>query len=117
MAITEHARTILELNKAKEISALGSSRSAVFGADAKGGDYKTLLMFANAGNASATATIAVGNGIQGAGSDLVITVAAGKTMAIVVDSGYWKNVSGEYKDFIKITPSAALTVTVIELPQ
>ena len=115
MAITAHARTILELNKAAEVA--GTSRSAAFGADAAGGDYKTLLLFSNAGNASATATIAVGNGIQGAGSDLVVTVPASKTYGIVVDSGYFKNVSGEYKDYIKITPSAALTVTVVELPQ
>lgn len=115
MAITAHARTVLKLNTPAECAA--TSRSAVFGADAKGGDYKTLFLFNNAGNASATATIAAGDGIQGGGSNLVVTVAAGKTMGVVVDSGYFKNVSGEYKDFIKVTPSAALSVTIIELPQ
>ena len=115
MAITAHPRTVLKLNEGKVID--GTSRSAAFGADAMGGDYKLLFAFNNAGNASATATLAVGNGIQGAGSDLVVTIAAGKTAYLVVDSGYFKNVSGEYKDYIKVTPSAALTVTIIELPQ
>lgn len=115
MAITAHAKTTLKLNEGKVIDA--TSRSAVFGAEATGGDYKTLFVFNNAGNASATATIAVGNGIQGAGSNLVVTVASGKTAYLVVDSGYFKNVSGEYKDYIKVTPSASLSVTIVELPQ
>lgn len=115
MAITAHARTVLKLNEGKVID--GTSRSAAFGADAKGGDYKLLFVFNNAGNATATATLAVGNGIQGAGSDLAVSIASGKTAYLVVDSGYFKNVSGEYKDYIKITPSAALTVTIVELPQ
>ena len=121
MAITAHARKVLKLNTPSE--AKGTSRSAAFGADAKGGDYKLLFIFENAGNAAATATLAVGNGVQGVGSDLTVTVKAsgdsdGKDRQfLVVDSGYFKNVSGEYKDYIKVTPSAALTVTILELPQ
>ena len=115
MAITAQDRTVLKLNEAKVID--GTSQSAVFGADAKGGDYKTLFVFANVGNSTAKATIAVGDGIQGAGDDLEVSVASGKTVYLVVDSGYFKNVTGEYKDYIKVTPSAALTVTVVELPQ
>lgn len=114
MAITAHERTVLKLNEGKVID--GVSRSAVFGADAKGGDYKLLFIFAG-GNAASTATIAVGDGIQGAGSDLVVNIGANKTAYLVVDSGYFKNVSGEYKDYIKVTPSAAMTVTIVELPQ
>lgn len=109
------SRDVMVLNTGKEIT--GTSKSAAFTVDAKGGDYKTLLIFANAGDASATVTIAKGNGIQGVGADLVITVGAGKEVAVVLDSGYFKNVSGTNKDLIKITPSAALTVKVIELPQ
>ena len=121
MAITAQAKTLLKLNEAKAVKA--TSQSSAFGADAKGGDYKLLFLFQNAGNAAATATIAVGNGIQGAGSDLVVTVKAsgdsggGDMQAIVLDSGYFKNVSGDYKDYIKVTPSAALSVRIIELPQ
>ena len=115
MAITAHAKTTLKLNEAKAID--GTSRNAVFGAEATGGDYKTLFVFANAGSSAAKVTLAVGDGIQGAGSDLEVSVAAGKTAYLVVDSGYFKNVSGDYKDYIKVTPSAAVTVTIVELPQ
>lgn len=114
-AIDKVTRDILSLNKAEEITI--TEKSAACGLDMAGGDYKTLILFANAGVASATATLAIGNGIQGVGADTVITVGAGKTMGIVVDSGYFKNVSGDYKDTIKVTPSAALNVSVIELPQ
>ena len=121
MAITTQAKTLLKLNVASAVK--GTSQSAAFGADAKGGDYKLLFLFQNAGNAAATATISVGDGIQGAGADLTVSVKAagasdgGDVQALVVDSGYFKNVSGEYKDYIKVTPSAALTVRIIELPQ
>lgn len=115
MAITKITRDILSLNEAAEITV--TAASAACGLDMAGGDYKTLILFANAGEASATATVAIGNGIQGVGADQVITVGAGETYGIVVDSGYFKNVSGDYKDCIKVTPSASLNVSVIELPQ
>jgi hypothetical protein len=110
------ARDILKLNEAKEITI--TSKSAAFAADAQGGDYKVLLQFANAGNAAATVTIAKGDGPVGAGQDISFSVGAGKTMAIVVDSGLFKQFYLEdYKDAYKITPSAAVSVSIIELPQ
>lgn len=116
MAITSLSRDVLTLNEGAEITI--TSASAVVGIDAKGGDYKTLLLFANAGGASATATIAKGDGFQGAGSDLVITVGAGETMGVVVDSGYYKQTEdADYKGYFKVTPSAALNISAIELPQ
>ena len=120
-AITPLSRDVLKLNEGKEITI--TSKSAAFAVDAKGGDYKILLMFANAGQNDATATIAVGDGVQGIGADLVITVKAGKTVGAVLDSGYFKfvndgtNANGGYRHCFKITPSAALSVSAIELPQ
>lgn len=115
MAISTLARDVLHLNEGAEITI--TEKSAVFGADAIGGDYKVLMLFANAGNAKATVTIAVGDGPLGAGDDLVVDVKAGKTVGIVLDSAYFKQFTGEYKDYYKVTPSAALNVSVIELPQ
>ena len=114
-AVTPLARDVLKLNVAKEITI--TSKSAAFGADAQGGDYKVLFLFANAGNADATVTFAVGDGPAGAGEDLVITAEKAATTAIVIDSGYFKNYSGDYKNCYKVTPSAALSVSIIELPQ
>lgn len=115
MAITPLARDVLRLNEAKEITI--TSKSAAFGADAVGGDYKVLLLFANAGEASVNVTIAVGDGPLGAGKDLTFAVGAGKTVGITVDSAYFKFFTGDYKDCYKITPSAAVSVSIIELPQ
>lgn len=104
------AYPILKLNQAKKVIAL--SKSAAFTVELTGGDYKTVFVIANAGNASATATFA-GIGCP----NLVVTVPAGETHAIVLDSRYFKAVSGTDKDCVKITPSAALSFTIVELPQ
>ena len=113
MAVTALERDVLALNEGGEITT--TSKSGTFYVDAKGGDYKTLLLFT--ASSAATVTISVGNGIQGAGEDLAISVGAGKTVGVVVDSGYYKFVSGDEKDTFKITASAAVTVSVVELPQ
>ena len=109
------AYPILKLNEAKKVIAL--SKSAAFTVELTGGDYKTLFLMANAGSASATATFAIGNGIQGVGANYVATIPAGETHALVIDSGYFKNVSGTDKDAVRITPSAAISFTIVELPQ
>ena len=114
-AVTPLARDVLKLNEAKAITI--TSKSAAFGADAKGGDYKVLFLFANASESDATVTFAAGDGPVGIGKDFTFTAKGNKTTAIVVDSGYFKQFSGDYKDCYKVTPSAALSVSIIELPQ
>ena len=106
---------VLKLNEAKEVTAI--SKSAAFTLELSGGDYKTAILMNNAGSASANVVFSIGNGIQGAGSNLTVAVGAGKTKAIVLDSGYFKSVSGTAKDAVTITPSAAVSFTVVELPQ
>lgn len=109
-------RQLMSLNEGLELTA-GVSKSAKFTIDAHGGDYKTLILITNAAGTKATATFAIGNGIQGAGDDLVVEVLGNKTVALTLDSGYFKNVIGENKGCIVCTPSAALTFQCIELPQ
>ena len=106
---------ILKLNEAKAVTPI--SKSAAFTLELSGGDYKTVILMANAGAASANVVFSVGNGIQGAGASLTVAVAASATKAIVLDSGYFKNVSGTAKDAVTITPSAAISFTIVELPQ
>jgi hypothetical protein len=110
-------KTLLKLNEAKEIASANSTANTAFYADAEGGDYKLLLTFANAGESSGNVTISVGDGPLGAGKDLTFAVGAGKTKAVVIDSAYFKIYSGEHKDTFKITTTAAMAVTVVELPQ
>lgn len=57
-------------------------------------DEKLLILIENAGSAAKVATIKAGNGIQGV-HDLEISVDAGKTVGIVIESMKFKNVSGE----------------------
>lgn len=103
---------ILKLNEAKDVIAF--SESSAFTLELTGGDYKTVIIMS--GTATKTVTFSVGNGIQGVGDDLVVTLGS-NPMAIVLDSGYFKNVSGTAKDAVTITPNAATSFTIVELPQ
>ena len=103
---------ILKLNEAK--AAIAISKSAALTLELTGGDYKTVIIMS--GTATKTVTFSKGNGIQGAGDDLVVTLGS-NPMAIVLDSGYFKNVSGTAKDAVTITPNAATSFTIVELPQ
>lgn len=114
MAITASEATVLRLNEGGELT--NASRTGTFGVSAKGGDYKTLMMFNNTSGSAVKVTIAASDGFKGA-NDLEISVPAGKAYGLVVDSAYFKQVSGEYKDYYKVTVSAAVVVSVCELPQ
>lgn len=104
---------ILELNKAKEVIAI--SKSAAFNLELTGGDYKTVIIMT--GTSGKKVTFKIGNGIQGVGADLEVTLGSANPHAIVLDSGYFKNVSGAAKDCVTITPEAATSFTIVELPQ
>lgn len=104
---------ILKLNKASDLTAV--TKSAAFTVELTGGDYKTAFIMTPA--ATGTVTFAIGNGIQGAGADLEVAVTKDTPAAIVLDSGYFKNVSGTDKDCVTITPSGSTDFMVFELPQ
>lgn len=60
-------------------------------------DENILLLLQNASTStSATATVKAGNGIQGV-NDLKVSLDAGKFTVVSLDSGRFKNVSGEHK--------------------
>lgn len=73
-------------------------------------DGRILIMIANGGVAEATATIKKGNALQGV-SDLAVTIAAGATKIICVESGRFTNVSGALAGYLLITGSASATLT------
>lgn len=104
---------IMSLNKASTLTA--ETKSAAFTVELTGGDYKTIFIMTPAANG--TVTFAVGNGIQGAGADLELTVKKDEPSALVIDSGYFKNISGDDKDCVTITPSGATDFLIAELPQ
>ena len=103
---------ILKLNEAKDVITI--TKSAAFTLELTGGDYKTVIIMS--GTSGKYVKFAKGNGIQGVGDDLEVTLGS-NPMAIVLDSGYFKNVSGTAKDAVTITPQASTVFTIVELPQ
>lgn len=104
---------VLKLNEASELTA--ATKDAAFTCELTGGDYKTVFIMT--ASADGTVDFSIGNGIQGAGEDLSVEVTSGTPCAIVLDSGYFKNVSGDNKDCVTITPSASTDFLIVELPQ
>lgn len=83
-------------------------------------DQKILLILKNnVTNATNTAVIKKGNGLQGV-SDLEIPIAASSTVVTVIESGRFKNVSGDNKDRVliqdKSTTGTSIEVSAIDLP-
>lgn len=89
--------------------------------DATKDDQKILIQIKNAiTNATHTAVISKGNGLQGV-ADLEIAVAASTTVVTVVESGAYKNISGTNKGKILIkdkstTNTNAISVAAVVLP-
>lgn len=112
MAVTTINRQKVDLNGVKEITFTApSSASDGFLLDMRGKDNKTAFVFQGAG----TVTLKKGNGLQGTGDDLVITVTAEAVVA--VDSGAFKIVNGDGKGYAKAIPSATtVKAAVVELP-
>lgn len=84
------------------------------------GDQKHLIILENSNTAAtATAIIKKGNGIQGV-ADLSVTLAPSAKRCIVIESGKYKNVSGDNKGKISIvdndTTATTLKVGCIILP-
>ena len=81
-----------------------------------GRDDKTLILVQNSATSEGTVTVKAGNGIQGV-NDLTVTVPASSTMALVLDSGRYKNVSGADRGKVVVLGSAAtIKLAVIVLP-
>ena len=83
-------------------------------------DQKIAIHLKNTSATTATAVIVKGNGIQGV-KDLEVTVKASSEQVVVVESGAYKNVSGDDKEMVQIkdkstTNSGLLFASVVVLP-
>ncbi len=86
-----------------------------FKLDFMGKDFKTLILV-EGGTAEGTITIKKGDGIQGAG-DVTYTVGATGLFGITVDSGAFKQVTGENRGSVVVIPSSTqIKIALIELP-
>lgn len=113
----EVKNTELVRNEAKEIeTAVDTSAGASVDYTNKS-DGRILLMITNGNESDAKkATIVKGNALQGV-EDLEISIPAGKTYGIVIESGKFENVSGENAGKVVIKgESTDITVQAVELP-
>ena len=79
-------------------------------------DNKIVILVTNEGSSNTDVTFHHGNGIQGC-NDLVVSVDAGKTVAVNLESGRFKNVSGDLKGYAKVTAaSTSVKYQVVVLP-
>ena len=110
---TKVEKAIAAINDATKVTF--KSVSGDFALDLKGKDFKTVILFrATAG--TPTVTIPVGNALGGVGTGLNFTMATGEVRTLVVDSSYYKTVSGENKGYLVGKSNAAVDVAVIHLP-
>ena len=117
------ARTVLNVTKLNDVNVAAAAApfsgmlvapNATSGAEfAAGKDYKTLLLIVNDGSGTASLTIHHGNGLQGV-ADLTVSLSAGQFTIITLDSGRFKNVSGDDKG--KVLLSGTAKVAVFEGP-
>lgn len=78
-------------------------------------DDRTLILVSNKATSAENFTIKKGNGLQGV-ADEVLSVPASSTIATVIESGRFKNVSGDNKGRVIFAGSANLSVAVVEMP-
>lgn len=122
MAVTAITPKALSWNEF-DVDALGMTAATAaedgFTVDYGAQDGKILLVFYNS-NASTTArsaTVKAGNGIQGVADLASGDIAAGKYACVVVESGWFKNVSGDNKGkVIVISSHEELKMAAVVLP-
>ena len=121
MGATTITNTVVTRNAATNVPAaatVANNDGAVVTFDKD--DQKILLLLKNnITNATHTAVIKAGNGLQGV-SDLSITLtgtdtAAGNEKAVVIESGKYVNMSGTNKGKVNIVSKDATTGTQIEV--
>ena len=84
--------------------------------DYSGRDDKMLIVLMNATESTVTVTVKAGNGIQGV-CDLKIELAGDASAVLALESGRFKNVSGEDKGKVILATSAAgVGVMAIKMP-
>ena len=116
MAATAITNTVLKRNEAKAMptaATVAKTDGALVTFDKD--DQKILLLLKNnVTNATHTAVIKAGNGLQGV-SDLEVTLDAGAEACVVVESGRFMDVSGANKGKVNIVSKDTTTGTQIEV--
>ena len=110
MAATKIALTRVPLNGGTALPALAALTAEGGEIAFDGQDTKTLILVENSGSAAGEITFKAGNGIQGV-ADLTVSVAAGATLAFVLESGAFKA-----NGAVKVTGPTNMKVGALLLP-
>lgn len=116
MAITTITLTKLKRNFANEMpesTAADSTLGAKINYD--GNDGKILVMMENVGSSSEDVTIKAGNSIQGV-KDIVFSIGTAVKYGLVLESGKFKVMNGDNKDYVMIDASSNIKISAVELP-
>lgn len=118
MAITKlsNCPAYMDYDTAKTVSLESVSEGATVGIPMPSEDYESFLMLTGNGTNSSTITLYTGNGLQGTGTDLSITLGKDDTILLNIESGHFKFVSGEYKGCLKMASTKACTAMLYVLP-
>ena len=111
--IVKHNEPSAEVATANLTVALDGTAGAYY--EHKERDDKYVIIAQNTAETAGTLTIKKGNGIQGV-VDKTITIAAGKTVYFTLESGMFKNVSGDNKGRVIFAGAATLKLAVVKLP-
>ncbi len=107
-------RTVIKMDEAPKGFTFTAGVVAGTPLDYTGRDDKTVVIFNNTGSAKGTAVITKGTGIQGV-TDITVDVPVGFS-ACALNSGSFKQLSGENKGDIVIKPSATtISAAVVEI--
>jgi hypothetical protein len=116
MGATKITNTVLKRNEAKAMptaATVAKTDGALVTFDKD--DQKILLLLKNnVTNATHTAVIKAGNGLQGV-TDLEVTLDGGAEACVVVESGRFIDVSGDNKGKVNIVSKDTTTGTQIEV--
>lgn len=116
MGATAITNTVLKRNEAKAVptaATVAKTDGALVTFDKD--DQKILLLLKNnITNATHTAVIKAGNGLQGV-TDLEVTLAGSAEACVVVESGRFMDVSGDNKGKVNIVSKDTTTGTQIEV--
>ena len=102
--LEEYNKASAEVDSAALTTAIDGTAGAYY--EHKERDDKYLVIAQNTANAA---------GIQGV-VDKTITIAAGKTVYFTLESGMFKNVSGDNKGRVIFAGAATLKLAVVKLP-
>ena len=112
---TKYNTASAEITSASLTTAVDATDGAAFSMTEADEKYLILVQNAHA-SAAKDFTLKAGNGLQGAG-DYTVSVAAGKTVFVGIESGRFKNVTGADKDKVVMTGgSADIKVAVFVVP-